>query len=111
MMVEMKAIGRIRHIPLLRFQKIIGKLRYAALGIPSGKGLFTPLHDALRTGSEKIIVTKLLRHSFRDWRTLLRLATKDPVRVKQLVAKTPHCIGECDACGCGLVEYGYRGLV
>ena len=65
-MVEMKAIGRRRHISLLWFQKSIRKFRYAALGIPSGKGLFTSLHDGLRTGSEKIIITKLLRHTFRD---------------------------------------------
>ena len=75
-MLEGKAVGREKHIPLLRFQKNVGKLRHAAICIPSGKGFFIPLHDALRDGKEIISVTKILRHTYRDWRILLRLASK-----------------------------------
>ena len=100
-------IGRRRYILLLRFQKIIGKLRHAALGIPSGKNLFTPLHDALRTGSDKIIITKLLRHTFR----LLRLATNDPIHVKQLVVKKTYLLVNVMSAVTVWVECGYRSLV
>ena len=48
-MLEVEVVGRKKHIPLLRFQKIVGKIRHVAIGIPSGKGIFTPLHDALRS--------------------------------------------------------------
>ena len=101
-MLEVKAARRKRQIPLLRFQKIVGKLRHAAFGIPSGKGLFTPLHDAIRDEKQIISVTQLLRHIFRDWRILLRLASKTLTYVKQLVARRPQFLDECDACRYGL---------
>ena len=109
-MLEVKAVGRKKHIPLLRFQKNVGKLRHAAICIPSGKGFFIPLHDALRDEKEVISVMKLLRHTFRDWRILLRLVSKNPTHVKKLVPCRPRFFGECDACRYGLGGVWISGL-
>ena len=45
---EIKAVYRKKAIPLQRHQQLVGKLRHASFGIPTGKELFTPLHDALK---------------------------------------------------------------
>ena len=45
---EIKAVYRKITIPLQRYQQLVGKLRHASFGIPTGKGLFTPLHAALK---------------------------------------------------------------
>ena len=42
---ELKAVLRIRSsVPFNRFEKIAGKLRHAAIGVPAGKYLFGPVN-------------------------------------------------------------------
>ena len=96
--VEVQGIDRRCQIPLLRFRKIVGKLRHESLGIPSGEGLFTLLFDALQGFIETIIITETLRHTFHDWIILLQLVNKSLTNVKQLVAQMTYFIGEYDAC-------------
>ena len=69
-------------IPFLRFRNIVGKLRHAALDIPSGEGLFTLLLDALQGFIKTIIITETLRHTFHDWIILLQLVNKLLTNVK-----------------------------
>jgi len=53
---EVKILMRKKKIPLARFRKIVGKLRFAALCLPAGRALMTltPLNMALR-GEPKFI--------------------------------------------------------
>lgn len=45
---ELCAISHLRHVLLKRFKKLVGKLRHAAIGILGGRGLFSPLNQALQ---------------------------------------------------------------
>lgn len=71
---ELKTIGRKRNIPLERYQKILGRLRHAAIGIPTGKGLFTPLYIALKSNPKIVHLNKDIVLALRDWRTLIKMA-------------------------------------
>ncbi|KAL7535679.1 hypothetical protein ACHAXR_009955 [Thalassiosira sp. AJA248-18] len=47
-LLELKTILRMKHgVPFNRFEKIVGKLRHAAIGVPAGKGLFGPINMLL----------------------------------------------------------------
>ena len=85
-----------------RYQKIIGTLRHAALGIPTGKGLFTPLYGAIRNDPKIVHLNKHIKLALSDWKILLKLASKQKINVKQLVSRCPEYIGECDTCTYGL---------
>ena len=82
MMSKIKVIGRRCQIPLLWFQKIVGKLRHESIGIPSVKGLSIPIHDTMREATNTTFMIKTLRHAFRDLRILLRIATRNLTHVK-----------------------------
>ena len=94
---EIKAVYRKKAIPLQRHQQLVGKLRHASFGIPTGKGLFTPLHAALKGGKQYIKLTSLLIATIRDWRVLINITLQDPVKTRQLFLREPEFIGECDA--------------
>ena len=45
---ELKCVLRMRSgVPFKIFQKVVGKLRHAAIGIPQGKGLFGPVNRVM----------------------------------------------------------------
>jgi hypothetical protein len=47
-----------RAIPMAKFQKVVGKLRDTAIGIPAGLGLMSPLNVALSSDSEYVRIDK-----------------------------------------------------
>ena len=71
---ELKTIGRKGNILLERYQKILGQLRHAAIGIPTGKGLFTPLYIALKSTPKIVYLNQDIVLALRDWRTLIKMA-------------------------------------
>ena len=73
---ELKTIGRRRNIPLERYQKILGMLRHAAIGIPTGKGLFTSLYRALKSTPKIVHLNQDIVLALRDWRTLIKMTAK-----------------------------------
>ena len=73
---ELKTIGRKGNIPLERYQQILGRLRRAAIGIPTGKGLFTPLYIALKSTPKIVYLNQDIVLALRDWRILIKMATK-----------------------------------
>ena len=95
--VKMKAC------PLNKFQKVAGKLQHASFGIPGGKGLFSPIYNALQGDPKFIILTKMLIATLKDWRTLIQHLTTHPTPVRLLVHQFPQLLQYTDACalGCG----------
>ena len=85
-------------------------MRHASFGIPTGKGLFNPLHDALKGGTQYIKLTSLLIATLRDWRVFINITLQDPVKARQLFPREPEFIGECDACQYGIGGVWLQGL-
>ncbi|KAL7546620.1 hypothetical protein ACHAWF_015384 [Thalassiosira exigua] len=86
-----------------RVQKIVGKLRHAAIGIPGGKGLFGPINRLLAIEPTKVYWDRCpdARKAFDDWRQLIRAAAKEPTHTRELVADEPDYVGYLDASGEG----------
>ncbi|KAL7546208.1 hypothetical protein ACHAWF_014642, partial [Thalassiosira exigua] len=100
---ELRKLLRKKSIPLPRFRKIIGKLRFASLCLPAGRALMSPLNRALR-GDPKVIRcgrTTEVHESLGDWLQLIKDLSKRPTSVHELVAKSVDFYGYCDACNTG----------
>ena len=88
-------------IPLNTFQELAGKLQHASLGIPNGKGLFTPINQAMINEPPTIALTPLIKQALKDWITIIRAMEARPTCVLELKPGTPHYVGYVDACGTG----------
>ena len=85
------------------FEKLVGKMRHASLGIPGSLGLPTPINQLLGKQQKWICLRKHheVGDMLSDFRTLLRESTKDPIKVTILVPSLPDYLGHCDACKSG----------
>jgi hypothetical protein len=97
MQLELKSILRLTSIPHNRLEKIVGKLRHAAIGIPAGRGLFGPVNEALAKPSKWFTLSKSssLRLALNVWRYLLHVANIEPTHCKELIPGDPGYIGYC----------------
>ena len=100
---ELKKLLRKKKIPLARFRKIVGKLRFAALCLPAGRALMTPLNMAMRGKPRDIGSGKHseVHESLGDWLQLIKSLASRPTSVHELVAKSIDFYGYCDACKTG----------
>ena len=97
---ELKIMQRCRKgIPFEAFRKTAGKARNAALSIPAGKALFTPINTVLSKQPKTVYIRKnsVLQESFSNLRTLLREAGKEPTHCRELVTGPPDGFGIVDA--------------
>jgi hypothetical protein len=89
-------------LPLKAFRTLLGKLQHAALAMPAGKSILTPLHKFVEEGKDKHILyfanRPIVLEALRDIRILLREMTSRPTHVRELVPDLPAYIGFCDAC-------------
>ena len=105
---KIEAIGELidrakaaRSIPRRDYEKLLGKIRHASLGVPGSAGLFTPLNMALRERSWWARLSLEVKEALGDFRVLLKSAAKEPTHVNELVPGTPAFVGYCDACRMG----------
>ena len=105
---KIEAIGELidrakaaRSIPRRDYEKLLGKIRHASLGVPGSAGLFTPLNMALRERSRWARLSLEVKEALGDFRVLLKSAAKEPTHVNELVPGTPAFVGYCDACRMG----------
>lgn len=107
---ELATVLRQRKVRLKRFQKLVGKLRHAALILPAAKGLFTPINLAMRGASVDVAIGKdcEVRRNLQELGALIADLAKRPTHVDELVPRTPDFVGYCDACatGAGGVWFG-----
>ena len=96
---------KLHKVPLDTFQSITGKLQHASMGLPGGKGLFSPIFNAMLGDPAFITMSSHLRQVLKDWICLLRQMATRPTSVLELVPGYPAYIGYVDAC-----KYGMGGV-
>jgi hypothetical protein len=95
----LKALSCTKHIALLPFQKLVGTLLHAAIGIPGGRGLFTQIWAAMAKQTNGwITVPKDLKAIFSDFRWLFKQIANVPINVAQIVPWAPEKLGHIDTC-------------
>jgi len=99
--------------PMAKFQKLVGKLRDTAIGIPAGLGLMSPLNAALSSEREYVYIGKKtpLFLCLSDWKFLIKVSIKEPTKCRELVAAdNPGYCGIVDSSkhGVGGVVFGHR---
>jgi hypothetical protein len=99
--ILIKALIKRKSSALSQFQTMAGKLQHAAFGLPGGKGLFSPIYNAMKGDPTEIPLTPELVQTLQDWRVLLQQIDSRPTSVLELMPKEPWYIGYCDACGFG----------
>ena len=100
-LAKLKSVRRAKSIPLRAFQEITGKLQHASMGIPGGKGLFSPLYRALHGATDHVTITPFLRQTLQDWKTLIKAVATMPTPVQLLVPEFPNYLQYTDACSLG----------
>ena len=68
-------------------RKLIGKIQHAAIAVPTGKNLMTPINKILQV-KPRIVWWKdfpVAKQAFQDWRTLLKEAAREPTTTNELV--------------------------
>lgn len=103
-LLELKTVLRIKSgVPFKRVEKLVGKLRHAAIGIPAGKALFGPINRLIAMHPPTIYWNRAQEAhvALRDWKQLIRAAAKEPTHAKELVPGEPDFLGTLDASGEG----------
>ena len=112
LVTELKQVGRQRKVHRKDLEKLRGRLRHAAIGMPGGRGLVSPLDRALRDETLKWVPVRSnqeLVDALRDFRAIIKLIGSKPTHVRQLVAEVPGYIGFCDASGKGAGGVWFSG--
>ena len=107
----LKSTKRKSTVTLNSFQKIVGKLVLASIGIPKGASLLPAISKRLQTTAEYVTITQNIRQSLNDWRFMLQLLKSRPTSVLELTPKNPCFIGYIDACNTGVgggQDRGYK---
>ena len=99
---QIKTIANKSSCNLNDFQKMAGKLNHAAIGIPAGKGLFSPIYYTMRGDPKLIIITPQLKQALLDWCTLIQRLSTRPTIVMELVPSAPWYVSYVDAAGSGV---------
>ena len=86
-------------VPFKRFQKVVGKLPHAAIGIPQEKGLFGPVNRVLSLEPKTVFWDRCpaAKTAFQDWRQLILEAAMEPTSVNELVPGEAVYKGTLDA--------------
>ena len=98
-----QALRKKRGLRFKSFEKLVGKLRHASIGIPAGKYLFGPINRLIAM-QPKIIYWERAPgawQAMKDWGQLIKEASKEPTHVKELVAGDAAYKGTLDASGEG----------
>ena len=101
---ELKKVVRIKSgVPFKRMEKLVGKLRHAAIGVPAGKGLFGPINWLMAMKPAKVFWDRCpeAAGALLDWRQLLRECVREPTNTKELVHGELDFTGTVDASGEG----------
>ena len=108
---DIKIVLSKEQVSLNKYQKLAGKLQHASIGIPGGKGLFSPLQFAMLNDPDFIPLTPHLKCTLEDWRYIIHHMKKHPCSVLQLAIDYPHFLGYSDACGIGVGGIWCSGTV
>ena len=90
---------------LHEFQQTCGKLNHASIGMPSGRGLMSPINHAMQGSNDTITITPPLQQALTDWITLLQRISSRPTSVLELTGGEPWFVAYVDAS-----KYGVGGV-
>ncbi len=88
--------------PHKHYEKMMGKLNHAAIGMPNGRGLSAPIYNAMKDNREDVPISPDLKLALEDWRTMLKQIAARPTHVLELVPGEPDYVGYVDACKSGV---------
>ena len=97
---KLKTLQRCRtKVPFNKFLKIVGKARSAAIGIPAGHAMFTPINKVISKEPKFVFIRKNsdLHQAIADLRTMITEARKEPTHCRELVTGPPDFFGIVDA--------------
>jgi hypothetical protein len=96
-----RGIQKRQESSLKKYQEMAGKLQHATLGIPGGKGLFSPIYNAMKGDPDPIAISPSLKQALQDWIIILRRIASRPTSVLELHPGPPAFLGYVDASGFG----------
>jgi len=109
---ELRSLTRRPKARIRDLQRIQGRLIHAAIGIPNGKGLLSPIVALVtkhrNTPRAAITIDQATKQALQDWIHLLRMANQHPTPCTDLIPAQPDYLGYCDASkqGAGGVWFG-----
>ncbi len=89
-------------MPKKNYEKLMGKLNHATIGIPNGRGLSAPIYNAMKQHTDEVPITTDLHLALEDWHTMIQEMAKRPTHVRELTPDEPDYIGDVDACKTGV---------
>ena len=95
--IAIKHLAKKKTATLHEWQQIMGKLNHACIGLPSGRGLLSPLNNAMKGGPEIITLKPPTIQALIDWCILIQRISSRPTSVKELTPGLPWFIGYVDA--------------
>ena len=100
---EIRALLRLPSVPFKRFEKLVGKLRHAAIGLPAGKGLCSPFNRTIGAKPKMVALGKngAVYGALLDWKQLLLDMRRRPTHVNELVPQQISDVGNMDASSIG----------
>ena len=101
----LKQLAKKESCTLNEFQKVAGKLNHACIGLPSGRGLLSPVNNAMQGSNEVITITPPIKQALCDWIVLLQIISTRPTSVLELTAGYPWFLAYVDAS-----KYGVGGV-
>ena len=101
---ELKKLLKKTKIPLPRYRRILGRLRFAALCLPAGRALMTPLNRAMRGSPKNVGSGKRseVHEALGDWLQLIKDLAARPTHVHEVVPTAIDYYGYADACNTGV---------
>jgi len=104
-------------ISIRQLQKLLGRHMHAAVGIPNGKGLLSPMVAVVAKNAKNknkcIKISSELYQTVRDWQSLLLQTKARLTPCQDLIPAPPNFIGYCGASrlGAGGVWFGGNKLL
>ena len=96
---EAHTVLRQKTVPLKTLQVLVGKLRHASVILPVAKGFFTPLNNPMK-GSPKQVgmgASSEVQAALEDLISIMKMLSRHPTHVNELVADMPRYAGYQDA--------------
>ena len=93
------ASGKTAGIDFDEFESVVAKVRHGFMCIPGGKGLLTPCNRVIAKRPRRVFLhrNRRLTVALKDMKTLIREATANPTKCRELVMGPPDVIAVEDA--------------
>ena len=85
-----KKVSKIKFSPLCKYKELVGKLQHASFGITGGKGLFSPIYQALKITASNIPITEHLKADLVNFRTIVNHLSTNTNPVQLMIREYPN---------------------